>query len=415
LTEPERRTVSFGLTPRERRWLDVILFLTTVALVFVVLGYLANLLAAFGDLILVFFLAWLLAFILTPLVARVATIPFLSRTGAVFVVYLLLFGGLVVLAVAVAGALASSISDFIASVPTLRQDLPDILRPWQDRVDGLGFVDVDLTAQATIFLDNLNRYASELAGPLQQIAVASLGALANLLLIVILSLYMVADRDRLLASGFRLVPPQYKEEARLLEVSVARSFGGFLRGQAIMGLVYAAVAVVAGVVFGLDYLAGTAAAAGLLMAIPFFGPFLAWAPPVLVALFVKPDATVGTLIVMAAGWLVVMNILQPRLMASALRIHPIIVLGSVLVGGKIAGISGAIFGIPIAAVLSAFFLHSIGRNVEGSPVAARAAERLGRREGRNVRVPREPDPATDADVETDVDVPPDTGSPAEAG
>ncbi|MCI0582168.1 MAG: AI-2E family transporter [Chloroflexi bacterium] len=407
--------MSFGLTPRERRWLDVILFLTTVALVFVVLGYLANLLAAFGDLILVFFLAWLLAFILTPLVARVATIPFLSRTGAVFVVYLLLFGGLVVLAVAVAGALASSISDFIASVPTLRQDLPDILKPWQDRVDGLGFVDVDLTAQATIFLDNLNRYASQLAGPLQQIAVASLGALANLLLIVILSLYMVADRDRLLASGFRLVPPQYKEEARLLEVSVARSFGGFLRGQAIMGLVYAAVAVVAGVIFGLDYLAGTAAAAGLLMAIPFFGPFLAWAPPVLVALFVKPDATVGTLVVMAAGWLVVMNVLQPRLMASALRIHPIIVLGSVLVGGKIAGISGAIFGIPIAAVLSAFFLHSIGRNVEGSPVAARAAERLGRREGRNVRVPREPDPATDADVETDVDVPPETGSPAEAG
>ncbi|TAK02305.1 MAG: AI-2E family transporter [Chloroflexota bacterium] len=415
MTEPERRTVSFGLTPRERRWLDVILFLTTIALVFVVLGYLANLLAAFGDLILVFFLAWLLAFILTPLVARVATIPFLSRTGAVFVVYLLLFGGLVVLAVAVAGALASSISDFIASVPTLRQDLPDILRPWQDRVDGLGFVDVDLTAQATIFLDNLNRYASQLAGPLQQIAVASLGALANLLLIVILSLYMVADRDRLLASGFRLVPPQYKEEARLLEVSVARSFGGFLRGQAIMGLVYAAVAVVAGVVFGLDYLAGTAAAAGLLMAIPFFGPFLAWAPPVLVALFVKPDATLGTLIVMAAGWLVVMNVLQPRLMASALRIHPIIVLGSVLVGGKIAGVSGAIFGIPIAAVLSAFFLHSIGRNVEGSPVAARAAERLGRREGRSVRVPREPDPATDADVETDVNVPPETGSPAEAG
>ena len=64
MTEPERRTVSFGLTPRERRWLDTVLFLAAIALTFVVLGYLANLLAAFGDLILVFFLAWLLAFIL---------------------------------------------------------------------------------------------------------------------------------------------------------------------------------------------------------------------------------------------------------------------------------------------------------------------------------------------------------------
>jgi predicted PurR-regulated permease PerM len=247
------------LTPRERRWLDALLVLAVVALVFVVLGFLANLLAAFGDLILVFFLAWLLAFILTPLVARVATIPFLSRTGAVFIVYILLFGGLVFLAVAVAGALANSITDFIASVPSLRVDLPRIIAPWQQRLDDLG-LSIDLAEQGRTFLDNLNRYATQLAGPLQQIAVASLGALANLLLIVILSLYMVADRDRLLGSLFRLVPPQYKEEARLLETSVARSFGGFLRGQAILGVVYAAVALLASAIFGLDYMAGTAAA-----------------------------------------------------------------------------------------------------------------------------------------------------------
>ena len=391
--------MSFELTPRERRWLDIVLVLAAIALTFVVLGFLANVLVAFGDIILVFFLAWLLAFILTPIVTRVATIPFLSRTGAVFVVYILLFGGLVILAVAIAGALASSIADFIASVPTLRGNLPGILAPWQNRLDGLGLVDIDLVAQAAAFVDNLSRYATQLAGPLQQVAVASLGAIANLLLIVILSLYMVADRNRLLASAFRLVPPQYKEEARLLETSVARSFGGFLRGQAILGIVYAAVAVIASGLFGLQYVAGTAAAAGLLMAIPFFGPFLAWAPPILVAIISKPEATGGTAIVMAAGWLAVMNVLQPRLMAQALRIHPIIVLGSVLVGGKIAGISGAIFGIPIAAVLSAFFMHSLGRNVEGGAVAARAAQRLGRREGRSIRVPREPDPLTDLDVE----------------
>jgi len=397
LTEPERRTVSFGLTPRERRWLDLVMFLSAVALIFVVLGYLANLLASFGDLILVFFLAWLLAFILTPLVVRVATIPFLSRGGAVFIVYIVLFGGLVALAVGIAGALTKSIADFIASVPTLREDLPNIVFPWQERLRGIG-LDIDLAAQATAFLDNLSRYASQLAGPLQQIAVASLGALANLLLIVVLSLYMVADRDRLVASAFRLVPPQYKEEARLLETSVARSFGGFLRGQAILGIVYAAVAMIASAIFGLTYLAGTTASAGLLMAIPFFGPFLAWAPPVLVAVFTKPDVALGTLVVMAAGWLVVMNVLQPRLMAEALRIHPIIVLGSVLVGSKIAGISGAIFGIPIAAVLSALFMHALGRNVDSSPVTARAVQRLERRQGRPIRVPREPDPLTDADV-----------------
>ena len=391
--------MSFELTPRERRWLDIVLILAAIALTFVVLGFLANLLAAFGDVILVFFLAWLLAFILTPIVTRVAAISHITRAGAVMVVYVLLFGGLVILVVGVAGAVAASITDFIANVPTLRNDLPTIVAPWQDRLNEFGLTDVDLTAQGVAFLDNLSKYAAELAGPLQQVAVASLGAIANLLLILILSLYMVADRDRLLASLFRLAPPQYKEEARLLERSVASSFGGFLRGQAIMGLTYAAVGLIASIAFGLDYAAGNAAAAGLLMAIPFFGPFLAWAPPVLVALVARPDATLGVLVVMAAGWLAVMNVLQPRLMARALRIPPIVVLGSVLVGGKIAGISGAIFGIPIAAVLSAFFFHWLGQSVETGPVAARAAQRVQQREGRSIRVPREPNPATDADVE----------------
>jgi hypothetical protein len=77
-------------------------------------------------------------------------------------------------------------------------------------------------------------------------------------------------------------------------------------------------------------------------------------------------------------------------MERAVGIHPIVVLGSVLIGAKVAGISGAIFGIPIAAVLSAFFFHYLGRSREQGPVAARAARRVADREGRRVRVPRPP-------------------------
>ncbi len=392
--------MGFALTPRERRWLDAVLVLAAVALLFVVLGFLARVLADFGDLILIFFLSWLLAFILSPLVARLrSAIPILSRTGAVVIVYLVIFGVLVAIVFAVASALATSIGDFLANVPTLRDDLPSILAPWQARLDSIGLRQIDLVAAARDFVDNLNKYATQLAAPLQELAVASLGAIGNLLLIVVLSLYMVADRDRLLGSLFRLVPAQYTDDARVVESSVERSFGGFLRGQAIIGVAYAAVAFIASAAFSLDYLAITSAAAGILMAIPFFGPFFAWAPPVLVAIFVKPDAIVGTLVIMGVGWLIVMNALAPRLMADALRIHPIVVLGSVLVGSKIAGIGGAIFGIPIAAVLVAVFFHVLGRTADTTPVAERAARRLEERSGHAVRVPREPDPTFDSDVE----------------
>ena len=388
-----------SLTERHQRWVTAVLVLGTIVLAFVAIGLAASVFYAFGDIILVFFLAWLLAFILSPVVAGLTRlVPVLPRVGAVVLVYAVLVGAIVLAVVLIAGALAQSIASFVAGVPTLRGQLPDILAPWEERLRAFGLDQVDLVTQANLFLDNLATYAAQLAGPLQQLAVASLGAMGNLLIVLILSLYMVVDRDAILSFFFRIVPPAWKEEARLLETSIARSFGGFLRGQAILGVVYAAVAAVTSAVLGLQYLPVTTAAAGGLMAIPFFGPFVAWAPPIIVALLTPGSAVLPAAILMGIGWFVVMNVLQPRLMQEAVGIHPIVVLGSVLLGSKVAGVTGAIFGIPIAAVLSAFFFHFLILNREPAPVTARAARRVEAREGRKVRIPAEPVPGVDPDV-----------------
>ena len=86
-----------------------------------------------------------------------------------------------------------------------------------------------------------------------------------------------------------------------------------------------------------------------------------------------------------------MNALQPRIMQGAVGIHPIVVLGSVLIGSKIAGIPGAIFGIPVAAVVSSFFFHFLhrigGRPVGGGP-GGQAAERARRPTGARSRASR---------------------------
>jgi hypothetical protein len=78
-------------------------------------------------------------------------------------------------------------------------------------------------------------------------------------------------------------------------------------------------------------------------------------------------------------------------MSKAVGIHPVIVLVSVLVGIKVAGIAGAIFALPFAAIGAAFLQHYLARNA-GAPrdVTSRAAQRVGEREGRVVRVPTAP-------------------------
>lgn len=380
------------ITDRERRWLDALLILGTCVVALVLLGLLANVLFYFGDVILVFFLAWLLAFVLSPIAnAIVRAVPVLRRGVAVLLTYALLLVGLSLLAIAAAQNLATSVANFASAIPGLQNNLPQALKPFQDTLAAIGLRQVDLEATGRSILTNIGSISSDLAKPLSDLAFASAGAFGSLLIILFLSLYIVLDRDRILAFAMRIVPPQYADEARLFERTVSRSFGGFLRGQAVMGLLYAAVAGAASLALGLPYAPVTAAMSGILQAIPFFGPFVSWAPPVVVAMLTKSDVALPTLLIMVAGWMVIMNVVQPRLMAESVGIHPIVVLGSVIVGSKVAGVAGAIFGIPVAAVLSSFFFYYLNRaTADTRTVAARAARRVAQREGRQVRVPQPP-------------------------
>lgn len=386
-------------TSRERRLIGAILVLGTIVLFFIAMSLVAEALGFFSDILLGFFLAWLLAFVISPIVTRIAAaIPGLPRVVATVIVYTLIVIVLIVVGLVVAQALTTSITQFIGSIPQIREDIDTIVAPFQGWLDSIGLGQVDVAAQALVLLDNLDDIAASLIAPLQSFAVASLGAVGLTLIIFFLSIYMVIDRDPIMAFLYRLVPPSYADEARLLQTSVARSFGGFLRGQALMGLVYFGVALLTNMLMGLPLAALTSVSSGLLMVIPFFGPFVSWAPPVIVALFFQPESLLPTTILMVIGWFVVMNVLQPRIMQGAVGIHPIVVLASVLIGSRVAGIPGAIFGIPVAAVISAFFMHFLHLQSADRTVADRAARRLEAREGRPVRVPREPAPGQAEDV-----------------
>src|SRR3990170_753460 len=331
---------------RERRWLGALLVLGTMTVAVILIGQVAAIVSYFNDIILIFFLAWLLAFILSPVPTTVERwVPSLPRIIVVVVTYLVLLVGL----------------------------------------------RLDLLSSARTVLDAAASFGGTLVGPLTDLALASLSIVGNLVLVLVFSLYIVMDRDRMLDFVGRLVPPRYGAEFRLLRTSMARSFGGFLRGQAILGLVYGAGAVVTHVLLGLEFTGASAVLSGVLMAVPFFGPFFAWAPPVIVGILTAPDQVGLTLAIMGLALLAEMNVMQPRIMADTVGIHPLVVLASVIIGAKLAGIPGAIFSVPIAAVLSSFFFYYLNRSaLAAGDVATRAARVVEAREGRPIRVPTPP-------------------------
>src|SRR5450759_2707377 len=206
------------LTERQRRLLDTVLILAAIALGFVVLGYVATVFYTFGDVLLLFFLSWLLSFALLPPINAVARlIPRLPQAVSVIVVYLAILIVLISGLVQASASLAASIGQFIHDAPQFQNQLGNVLAEVQARLAALGF-QVDLVGQAPVIVANLERWAGELVGPLQSMAFASIGVFGNILILVILSFYIAVDREAIMAFLYRLVPPSLATEARLLQV-----------------------------------------------------------------------------------------------------------------------------------------------------------------------------------------------------
>ena len=88
------------------------------------------------------------------------------------------------------------------------------------------------------------------------------------------------------------------------------------------------------------------------MPIPFVGPGLALLPPIVITAAFAPGAFIPVALVLFITQALIMNLLVPRLMKKTSGVHPIVTILSVLVGAQLAGIWGALFGLPVAAVIS---------------------------------------------------------------
>jgi predicted PurR-regulated permease PerM len=332
------------------RWRTAFFVVGTSYLIFLFVEKLSAFLSGFSSILMVVFLAWLLAFILSPSVGRLQERFGWSRGVAVGVVYAAaVVGGaigLFVIGTLMGGQFARLTNEF----PQTRDDIEATLTGWQRAIEVSGFRP-DLVALFNDAVGQVQRVATSALGEAPRIGIAVVG---NMALVLILSLYMVLDSQAILRGLNRLVPDRYEDEADLLERSVARAFGGFLRAQVILAGIQALLVLVVGIAIGLPYLFLIVAVSTAFMLVPFFGPPLALVPPIVATAIYQPGWILVAAPVLLIVQTVVVNWLQPKLMQGALGLHPLLVLVGLLVGAQVAGVWGALFGIPVIAVINTF-------------------------------------------------------------
>jgi predicted PurR-regulated permease PerM len=333
-----------------------------VQLVMLPLGLLAlwTLARAAGLVVLLFIVAGVIALILNPIVSFLQRRR-LPRGLAVATVYVGFFVGLAGVGFLLATPVSNQATAFNDDLPEIVDSANRSLADVQAFFDRQG-IDVEIKKQGETALETLqdrlqegsNEIVAFTGDLLQTLVTASFG----LILILVISVYMLLYGERIGALVRSAMPSGDGTREDDYPTRVQRAVSGYVRGQFLFSLTMGTSAGLALYVFGhlgifepgRDYAIAFGAFYGVMELVPFIGPVLGAAPPVLVALFHDPVTAIWLVLLFVALQQIEGHIVAPQIFGHALRINPLLVIFALLVGGEIYGIIGALVALPLAAI-----------------------------------------------------------------
>jgi predicted PurR-regulated permease PerM len=320
-----------------------------------------GLLSAAGSVLLIFIVAALIALILNPAVAFLQRRR-LPRGLAVLAVYLGFFVVIGGVGFGVANPISSQVQKFANNLPHLVDEANEQIASLQHTLNKDG-LHVHLVKQGKTALQTIQaklaKSASKIASSSAGILTEAAGVIFDLVLIFVLSVYMLLYGEQIGALVRSAMPTGDGTDAddypHLVQRAVSRYVGGQLLFSAVMG----ASAGVSLYIFGLiglfpdgkTYAIAFAVFYAAMELVPYIGPILGAAPPVLVALFTKPISAVWLIFLFIGLQQLEGHVVAPQVFGHTLRINPILVIFALLLGLHVDGILGALVALPILSVV----------------------------------------------------------------
>lgn len=175
--------------------------------------------------------------------------------------------------------------------------------------------------------------------------------LINTVTVLILSFYLVLERNNINKKIDTMLPAKYHEGFRFVQSVIDSTFASFVRLQVLWGFIGGLTTWIVMTIFGVHFAASTSLLAGILSAVPMIGPIIGVIPPLIVAVIDKPEQAWLIFVIIFGVQQVIYNVIGPKITSKAFNVNPIIVLLSLLIGARIAGVFGAIFAVPIFSIM----------------------------------------------------------------
>ena len=337
----------------------------------------AALMVRFQSIIVPLFMAFILSYLLHPmasLLSRWTRLSWRASVGIIFLLIVILLLGLLTLG---GVGLVNQVQVLIDFVQTNLDELPKIIgdvAAWASRF-GVDISHFDLSSISDQLLSTGQKLLSEMGSVLSTVAGSAASFLGWTLFVILVSFFVLAESGGLREGIIKIDLPGYTHDLKRLGQELGLIWNAFLRGQIIIFFISIIVYFIILSVLGVQYAIGLALAAGFARFVPYVGPALNWTALALVTFFqpFKPfglDPLYYTLLVFVIALLVDQvfdNILSPRIMADALRVHPAAVLVAAIVSASLLGVLGVVIAAPMLATLQLFGQYTIRKMFDLDP------------------------------------------------
>jgi predicted PurR-regulated permease PerM len=357
----------------------------------IVLLFLALVVYQFRSLLRPLVIAFLLAFILNPIVDFLENRVGMHRSLATGLLFL-------VLCLALLGALAAPVTavpSVTRAILSLQLDVKQIISDigaFFDRPIEIGGFEFDLSDVYRELSASLRRLVEAIAqGTLDLVLGIASGAFWVIFVLVV-AFYLVRDTHRIVEQVEQLAPPGYRQDVTRLRKEIAQVWNAFLRGQLVLGTAMAVATAVVDTAIGLPYAWALGLFAGIMELVPNIGPYIAAVPAVLLALIrgsmFIPLRNFWFAVLVAGIYLLLQlienNFFVPRILGRNLNVHPLAVMIGILAGGQLAGILGILLAAPTLATFKVMGSYLLNRLYDRDPFPTRREDQK--------ETPAEPEP-----------------------
>jgi predicted PurR-regulated permease PerM len=303
--------------------------------------------------ILLLYVCALFAAGLTPLVRWIERQRFLAigkrrvpRPLAILVIYAAVIGTITAIGFAVIPQMVQQSQQFVKQLPELVDRGQEQLTKWGLIAPGTSFK--ELLQQSPIGGGDL---VSMVLGTLW----GFVGGVFGMITILLLTFYMLVESRNIFDFFVRLFPRGRRNKVAEVSELVTLKVSAWLGGQIFLGFVIGATTALGLGLMGVPYFFVLALIAGIGEMIPMVGPLISAVPAILVAFTVSPGLAFGVMVFFFAQQQLENAVLVPKLMGETIGLSPVTVISSLIIGGELLGLSGALLALPTAAIIQVLF------------------------------------------------------------